>query len=160
MNAQAALRIGIDLADYVVNAYLADLSDTDLLHRPTAGCNHINWQIGHVIASTNQQLAIISPDAPVALPAGFAERYSPNNASVDDPKHWNSRAELLELYRLQRTAVLAQLERLAESDLDRTTGIEYAPTVGALLSLQGSHWLMHVGQWAVVRRQLGHKPLF
>jgi hypothetical protein len=32
--------------------------------------------------------------------------------------------------------------------------------VGALFSVEGSHWLMHAGQWAVIRRQLGRKPLF
>jgi hypothetical protein len=160
MNAQAALRIGIDLADLIVNSYLDDLSDADLLHRPGTGCNHINWQMGHVIASSNQHLAVIDPAAPVPLPAGFAERYASDKAAVDDPKHWCSREELLAIYRQQRAAVLRLLETLSESDLDRPTGIEYAPTVGALVSMQGGHWIMHAGQWAVIRRQLGRKPLF
>ena len=71
-----------------------------------------------------------------------------------------SREELLAIYREQRAAVLRLLETLSESDLDRPTGIEYAPTVGALVSMQGGHWIMHAGQWAVIRRQLGRKPLF
>ena len=29
-----------------------------------------------------------------------------------------------------------------------------------MFSLFGSHWLMHCGQWAVVRRELGRKPIF
>ena len=29
-----------------------------------------------------------------------------------------------------------------------------------MLALAGTHWLMHAGQWAVVRRQLGRPPLF
>ena len=35
-----------------------------------------------------------------------------------------------------------------------------APSVGAAFSMQGGHWLMHAGQWAVVRRQLGREPIF
>jgi hypothetical protein len=32
--------------------------------------------------------------------------------------------------------------------------------VGDVFSMQGGHLLMHAGQWAVVRRKLGRKPLF
>ena len=34
------------------------------------------------------------------------------------------------------------------------------PTVASLFSLAGTHWVMHAGQWAIVRRQLGRPPLF
>ena len=34
----------------------------------------------------------------------------------------------------------------------------HAPTLGALYLMQGGHWLMHCGQWVIVRRQLG-KPV-
>jgi hypothetical protein len=36
----------------------------------------------------------------------------------------------------------------------------YAPTVAAVYDMQGSHYLMHAGQWVVVRRQLGKPPLY
>jgi hypothetical protein len=29
-----------------------------------------------------------------------------------------------------------------------------------VFSMQGSHWMMHAGQWAVLRRKLGRPPLF
>jgi len=38
--------------------------------------------------------------------------------------------------------------------------ITHAPTIGAMFSMHGTHYVMHAGQWAVVRRQLGRKPLF
>ncbi len=28
------------------------------------------------------------------------------------------------------------------------------------IAAAGDHWLMHLGQWSVIRRQLGRKPLF
>ena len=68
-----------------------------------------------------------------------------------------------EVIREERTALAAQMAALAketEANLDKPTGVDYAATVGAMYSLQGSHWLMHAGQWAVVRRQLGRPPLF
>ena len=36
----------------------------------------------------------------------------------------------------------------------------YCPTVGSVFTLQGTHWMMHAGQWAIVRRKLGKPPLF
>ena len=66
----------------------------------------------------------------------------------------------LQIHKQQRAATLAALEKLSDDKLGDSTGFDYAPTVGSLFSLLGSHWLMHAGQWVVVRRQLGRKPLF
>ena len=68
--------------------------------------------------------------------------------------------ELLAIHKQQRAATLVALEKLSDDKLGAPTGLDYAPTVGSLFSLLGSHWLMHAGQWVVVRRQLGRKPLF
>jgi hypothetical protein len=160
MNAKEAIKIAIDMGSFVGLAYVNDLSDADLMKRPSPGCNHINWQLGHLIAAEHRHQSTINPQGVKALPTGFVEKYTPETASCDDPQKFCTKAELLSIFQDQRANTLASLEKLSEADLDRATGIDYAPTVGALYSLEGSHWLMHVGQWAVVRRQLGHKPLF
>ena len=36
----------------------------------------------------------------------------------------------------------------------------YCPTVASVLMMSPAHWLMHVGQWSVIRRKLGKPPLF
>ena len=36
----------------------------------------------------------------------------------------------------------------------------YIPDWGTAFVMQDSHWVMHAGQWAVIRRQLGRPPLF
>lgn len=64
------------------------------------------------------------------------------------------------MFHEQRAATLEALETIDDAKLDHETGISYAPTVAAAFEMQGSHWLMHAGQWAVIRRQLGRKPLF
>lgn len=160
MNAQQAIRISIEMGNTVAMAYVADLNDEELLRRPAPNCNHINWQLGHCIRSEHDEVERVAPGAMPALPAGFAEKYTPQTAALDDPKAFCSKAELLAAYQAQREGTLKALAATSASDLDRPTGIEYAPTVGAVYELQGSHYLMHVGQWAVVRRQLGRKPLF
>lgn len=160
MNAHEAIRLSIDMGATVTMAYVADLTDEDLLRRPTPGCNHINWQIGHCIRSEHEEINKIAPGSMPPLPAGFTDKYNKETAGVDDLKKLCTKAELIEAYQAQRAGTIAALEKTSAADLDRPTGIEYAPNVGAIFELQGSHWLMHVGQWAVVRRQLGRKPLF
>ena len=98
-----------------------------------------------------------------ALPEGFAEKYTKQTAESDRPSDFHTKEQLLEVYRSQRAATLKKLESLSNESFD-TAAPEamqsYAPNIGAVFSMQGSHWLMHAGQWAVLRRQLGRAPLF
>lgn len=160
MNSQEAIKVSIDTANFISMGYLGDLSDQDLRHRPCVGCNHINWQLGHLIAAENDMINKISPGTMPVLPEGFAAKYTSETSGNDDPKTLATKDELLKLAAEQRAGTLAALAKVSDTDLDKPTGVDYAPTVGAIFSLQGCHWLMHAGQWAVIRRQLGHKPMF
>jgi hypothetical protein len=163
MNSRNAIKVGLDMAEFVSLGYLEDLTEKEMLHRPAAGANHINWQIGHLVVSENEIMEAAIPGSMPALPAGLAEKYTKETASVDDPSKLCSKAELLEAYKAQRAATLAALDKLGDQDLDQEAPESirsYAPNVAAAVSMQGSHWLMHAGQWAVVRRQLGRAPLF
>jgi uncharacterized damage-inducible protein DinB len=163
MDAREALKLGIDMGDMVAMAYLQDLTDEQLMQRPHPGCNHLKWQIGHLIVSERSIIEGVAPGSMPALPDGFAERYTKDTAKSDDPSAFDSKEDLLQAYQAQRAGTLAALSKLADEELDKP-GPEamrsYAPTVAAAFSLQGSHWLMHAGQWAVLRRQLGKPPLF
>lgn len=163
MTPSAAIRLSIDMGKMVSLSYLGDLSDKDWLHRPHPECNHITWQVGHLIAFERQIIEDVVPGSMPELPDGFAARYTKEAAASDDASVFHSKQELLELFESIRAATLSALEQLSDDDLDRASPEEmqaYAPTVGAAFSLQGGHWLMHAGQWAVIRRQLGHAPLF
>ena len=58
---------------------------------------------------------------------------------------------------------LAKLAALTDADLDQPAPEAYRHfmrNIGDLFTIQGSHAMMHAGQWAVVRRKLGRPPLF
>ncbi len=160
MNSREAIRIHLDLAESVCRGYLEDLTDEELLVRPCAGANHINWQVGHLVASEHQHMCQVPGNVPPGLPEGLAARYSRETAALDVPGAFLKKADLLAAHASQREAALALLNEQSDTDLDRSTSVPYAPTVGAIFSLLGSHWLMHSGQWAVTRRLLGRKPLY
>lgn len=160
MNAHQAIQLSMEMGSYIAMTYIADLSDADLLKRPAPGCNHINWQLGHCILSEHNDVDKQVPGVMPALPPGFAEKYSKETAASDDASKFCTKAELIETFQAQRAGTMQAFAKVSDADFDRPSGVEYAPNVGAVFALQGSHYLMHVGQWAVVRRQLGHKPLF
>jgi hypothetical protein len=163
MNLNEFARKTLDLADFCVKLYLNDLSDADLLVRPAAGANHIAWQLGHLITSEHELMDVLSPGSMPALPEGFKERHSKQTASLDDPAAFLSKAEYLAIYEQQRAGTLAIVEKVQESDLDRPSPEfcqNYAPTHGDILALEGEHWMMHAGQWVIVRRKLGMPAVF
>jgi hypothetical protein len=163
MKAKDALKGGIDGGGFVVEAYLADLTDADLLVRPATDCNHIAWQLGHIIAAEHQMIDGVNPGSMPKLPQGFAEKHNKETAKSDDPKDFLTKDEYLKVAKEQRTGTFAVLEKLSDEDLDKP-GPEamrsYCPTVGAIFTMQGTHWMMHAGQWAIIRRKLGKAPLF
>ena len=163
MDAKSAIKSALNCSEMISMSYLDDLTDEEMMQRPVEGCNHIKWQVGHLIASENQMIGACFPGKVPDLPNGFAEKYAPDQAANDDPAAFDSKETLLQLYRQQRDATLAVLDSMDEAALDRETEESmrgYAPTVGDALVMQDCHWLMHAGQWAVLRRKLGRTPLF
>lgn len=158
MDSKAAIKICIDTADMVCGAYLGDLTDNEMMHRPHPACNHVNWQVGHLIVAEHQMMSSAKGYTMPALPVGMAEMYSKETQGCDDSSRFMTKDALMAAMKEQRAGTLKILEQVSESELDSATGIDYAPTIGSLLSMQGSHWMMHAGQWVVVRRNLG-KPV-
>ena len=163
MDAKSAIKTALASAEMISMAYLDDLTDEELMTRPAPGCNHLKWQIGHLIASENQMINGCVPGALPDLPEGFNDRYSKEQAASDDASAFDSKEELMRLYRQQRDATLAALDNLDESALENEAPESmrsYAPTVATAFIMQDTHWMMHAGQWAVARRNLGRPPLF
>jgi len=163
MNSREVLRRVIGSTDFLVNAYLEDLTDADLLVRPAPGANHIAWQMGHLICSEHGMMSARYPGTMPPLPSGFVEKHKNETASSDDPVAFHSKSEYLRLYKEQRAGTLANLAKVTDEELDQPAPEQFRSfleTVADLFYIQGNHALMHAGQWVIVRRKLGRKPLF
>ncbi|NIP86332.1 MAG: DUF664 domain-containing protein [Planctomycetales bacterium] len=161
MNAKDAIRSATNLSSMVLKAYISDLDDADLMRRPGEGCNHLAWQLGHLIASEVQLLDQVAPGQGVELPAGFADAHSKEQSPNDDPAAFHGKAAYVELFDQVRAASLAALEAYPPADLDNAAPAdfrEFCPTMGDMFTLIATHPLMHAGQFVIVRRQLG-KPI-
>lgn len=160
MSAKDALKATIDMASMVTTTYLKDLSDDELMIRPNPRANHIAWQLGHLISSEHMMMSGVGAKMP-ALPDGFAESHSKEAATSNDAGKFCKKAEYLSLMSKMHEATKAAIDAASEADLSKPgpeAMRDYAPTVGAVYGLIGQHELMHVGQFAVIRRQLD-KPV-
>lgn len=163
MSLALCLEQSLQLPEFVVRSYLEDLTDAELLVRPTAGMNHIAWQLGHLISSEHGHVSTIFPGTMPDLPDEFADQHSKQTAGSDASGDFLSKQQYLDLMAVQRRGTRSVLRGLTDEQLmqEAPESIRYfGPTIGCVFSGEASHWMMHAGQWAVVRRKLGRPPLF
>jgi uncharacterized damage-inducible protein DinB len=164
MTAKDAIKSALNSTQHLLEWFVSDLSDADLLARPVPGANHIAWQLGHLINSESHLVHMELPDAAYpALPAGFAEQHSKDTAGSDKPADFRTKAKYLAVSKQVRAATLAALDKLTDADLDRAcTGrmAQFAPRLVDLFQMVANHTMMHAGQFSVVRRKLGKPVLF
>jgi hypothetical protein len=162
MKGTEVIQTALKGTQFVLNMYLSDLGDADLLVRTSPNANHIAWQLGHLIAGEPMLVRMILPDAKYpALPDGFNEKYGKDGAKNDTG--FLSKNAYLELFHSVREATINHVGKLSDADLDKpTTGqmAQFAPNWGAMLVLISNHTLMHAGQITSVRRKQGKPVLF
>lgn len=161
MDAKDAIRSATNLSTMVLKTYISDLTDEELMRRPGRAGNHLAWQLGHLISSEVQLLQSTAPGRSIDLPDGFAKAHAKEAAGNDDQSAFCSKAEYEELFDRVRRATLTELDGLDASALDQPAPEDFrsfCPTIGDMFTLIATHPMMHAGQFAVVRRELG-KPI-
>lgn len=161
MNARDAIIAAMGMSSMVLSKYISDLDDNELTLRPGKGCNHVAWQLGHLISSEVSLLKSVCPNAHVELPSNFAEQHSKDAATSDDATKFCSKQQYLDLFSKVNAASQAELLKLSDADLDRPGPEHFKnmfPTVGHVFVLIATHGLMHAGQFVPLRRALG-KPV-
>jgi hypothetical protein len=164
MKATEAIATALKSTQNLLNMYLADLSDADLLVRPVPAANHIAWQLGHLISSEPHLVKAELPSAVYPeLPAGFDAQHGKETAAVDPPKGFATKAAYLGLFGKVRQATLGALAGLSDADLDRPTSgpmAKFFPNLAGLFAGVSNHTMMHAGQFTPIRRKLGKPVLF
>ncbi|MCG8451163.1 MAG: DinB family protein [Pirellulales bacterium] len=161
MNAIDAIKNTMTTSTMVLKNYISDLEDSELMKRPGPECNHLAWQLGHLIASECMLLESLQPGAAAELPEGFAAQHDKETCGEDDPAKFCTKAEYLELFDKVQAATTAALDKLSEADLDGPAPERFRemfPTAGHIYILIATHPMMHAGQFVPVRRALG-KPI-
>jgi len=163
MDFKDAVRSSLTIADFMVNGYVGDITAEELMTRPVPTANHIAWQLGHLISAERHLVETAVPGSMPELPAGFAERYGRGKPVTDDPADYLSKDEYLRLAQDVRAATLKALDKLAPADFNKPIEGRVPPfvkTVGDAFLMIGSHWVLHAGQWVVLRRKLKREVMY
>jgi uncharacterized damage-inducible protein DinB len=160
MTAKDILRESLDGSDFVIKAYLKDLSDEDLLVQPFDDFNPIALQLGHLISSERMFIDKIKPGSCPPLPDGFDEKHNIKSGAKNDRSRYSTLSQYLALWDAQRAATKTVLSELTDEDLGKPNpmGWDMFPTVCSLINLTAAHATGHSGQFVAVRRKLG-KPI-
>jgi len=116
------IRTALQSTQQLLNWFLGDLADADLLVRPTPGANHIAWQMGHLIRS---EIGLVKEQLPDAvfppMPEGFDKQHGKETQAAEPPAGFLPKARYLELFNSVRQATIAAVGKLSDADLDRPT---------------------------------------
>lgn len=147
----------------ILKLTVSDFSEQEMLMRPVPSANHAAWQIGHLIGGLAHMFGMVDSGIIPAVLAELGGKFSGKTADIDDPGFFGSKTQLLEGFSVAHGAVCEWVKTLAEQDLSRPMPekiASFAPTIGHLIVMTGTHIAMHTGQIQVIRRKLGKPLLF
>jgi hypothetical protein len=161
MTTSELLAANIKQTKGMVDSFLADFTEDQMLFRPAKSANHATWQLGHLASSTRGMMGGCDPS--LASPLAKDPRFNKEAATIDDPNKFPKKQETMKLFDEAMDAAAAWVGKLDEAELSKPSpeGLRsFAPTIGNVALLLGVHPMMHIGQFTVMRRALGKPVLF
>jgi hypothetical protein len=163
------LQMAIDQIIFARNystGLLDQTPEVDWFRQPPAGVSHIAWQVGH-LAIGEYRLGLWrirgeQPDDEELFSQEFKRTFGPNSVPVADSSAYPSPSEIRSALKRVHERVLKELPGLKESELDQpvVNPHPFAKTKIQALLWCAHHEMLHAGQIGLLRRQLGHSPMW
>jgi hypothetical protein len=145
---------------------LEQTPEADWFRQPPGGVSHIAWQVGH-LAFAEYRLALwrirgAQPQDGDLISETHRSLFGPESVPDPDPARYPSAADLRAALDRVHGQVLRELPGLGEDQLDEPVPHPhpYAKTKLRALLWCAHHEMVHAGQIGLLRRQLGHPPLW
>jgi hypothetical protein len=134
--------------------------------QPPGGVSHVGWQVGH-LAFAEYRLALWRirgqrPEDDGLLSQEFTRLFGAKSVPDADPARYPAPGEIRAVLDRVHEEVLRELPGLTEADLDQVVPHPHPFAKTKLLALLwcAQHEMLHAGQIGLLRRQLGHPPLW
>jgi DinB superfamily len=143
-----------------------NVPDQEWFQQPHEGITHIGWQIGHLTMADYrlgmERLRGVRPEDEILLPQHVLSLFRGGTTPDADPARYPSPQELRGYLKRVREQMLSEVRRLPEEEWSQPLLPTHPIAKTKLESLFwcGSHELVHAGQIALLRRLLGHRPLW
>ena len=145
----------------MIDLFLKDFSDAEMLFRPAKTANHAIWQMGHLANSVRGMVTTCDPS--VAFPFEDDTRFGKSKASIDDPAFFPGQSGTSRQIRSgdgHRSRVGGETQRRGTGQANTRTHASIRADGWSAAILLASHPFMHIGQFTVMRRALGKPILF
>lgn len=166
MSTLAFAREQIVFARGYTNRLLDATPAADWLRVPPGGVSHIAWQVGH-LAMAQYRLALERlrgrrPEDEALISDAFVARFGPKSFPEADLKDHPTADEVRAVFNRVHARVLDELQGVQEGELDQPVLRPHrvCTTKRGSLFWCAQHEMLHAGQVGLLRRQLGHAPLW
>lgn len=155
----AQLRMVRDMTEKILEAFQ---TPEEWTHQLAPGTNHALWFVGHMAASDNYFIGLVDPKRAKSmeqLDALFGTGSRPSG----NPDDYPPAAEVLDAMHERRATWVELLQGLSDKQLGKPLPEDtpdFLTDVGSLFELTINHEWLHLGQVTLIRRALGHEPLF
>jgi hypothetical protein len=163
------LQLAIDQIVFARNYTLGLLGQTpeaEWFRQPPAGVSHIGWQVGH-IAFAEYRMALLrirgeQPQDDRLMSPEFRRLFGANSVPDSDPTKYPAPAEVRAVLDRIHEQALRELSGLDDAELDKPVLLPHPLASTKLLALLwcAQHEMVHAGQIGLLRRQLGHPPMW
>jgi hypothetical protein len=157
---------GMEFARSYTLSLLDGLPAADWLRMPAGGVSHIGWQVGHLITSQYflclQRMRGKRPEDATLLPSEYVPLFGRQTVADPDPAKYPPPAEIRAVLDAVFAQVNAELPKMDDAGLDDPLTVPHriCKTKADCLVWCGRHELIHAGQIGLLRRQLGHAPVW
>jgi hypothetical protein len=156
----------IHFARLYTERLLEHVPQADWFRLPPGGVSHVAWQVGH-LAMAEYRLALERirgrrPEDEHLIPDEFLQRYGRTSTADPDPGH-NPPVEVIRtVFDRVHQQVLAELPGLPPEELAQPPLRPHVlcATKGEALLWCSQHEMLHAGQIGLLRRLLGHPPVW
>jgi hypothetical protein len=155
----------IDFAHKYNRERIASVPLAEWFTIPPGGVSHVTWQVGHIaMAEYRLCLGRLRPrttDDESLMPESFIKLFVPGTTPGPE-SDYPPADELLATYDRVHDRIMEELPGYPDADLDLPPLFPHALFTTRIAALRYAplHEMIHCGQIAMIRRTLGHKPIW
>lgn len=155
----------LDMARKYTASRIDTVPQSDWFTIPPGGVSHVAWQVGHIAMAEYRlcldRLRHRTPADEVLISDDFLAMFARD--SVPGPQsEYPPAAEIRDVYDRVHTRAMEELPDYPDADLDVPPLKPHAVFKTRIIGLRYAalHEMLHCGQIAMIRRTLGHKPIW
>jgi uncharacterized damage-inducible protein DinB len=148
-----------DMSEKILAAFE---SPDDWCRQLVPGTNHALWFAGHMATTDNYFISRVAPGREKQL-EGWDKLFGMGSKPTNDPDDYPPVAEVLDTMRERRGVLVELLQGRTDAELfgpPAAGASDFLPDLATIFEMTTWHETLHLGQVSVVRRSLGHRPVF